>query len=36
VGCSFFLVGRSVWRDLRGRKPAEGSEDRGSAEDAKR
>ena len=37
VGCSFFLVGRSVWRDLRGRRqPAEGSEDRGSAEDVGR
>ena len=33
---SLFLVGRSVWRDLRGRKPvesAQGSEDRGSAEE---
>ena len=33
---SFFLIGRSVWRDLRGRQPAEstqGPEDRGSAEE---
>ncbi len=31
---SFFLVGRSVWRDLRRRRPVEsvqGSEERGSA-----
>ncbi len=31
---TFFLVGRSVWRDLRGSRPAEstrGPEDRGSA-----
>ncbi len=33
---SFFLVGRSVWRDLRERRPAkstQGPEDRGSAEE---
>ena len=33
---SFFLVGRSVWRDLRGRRPVEstqGPEDRGSAKE---
>jgi hypothetical protein len=33
---SFFLVGRSVWRDLRGRRTVEstqGPEDRGSAEE---
>ncbi len=36
VAGSFFLVGRSIWRDLRRRQPVEstrGSEDRGSAEE---
>lgn len=40
AACSFFLVGRSVWRDLRGRRRPDGSaggpEDRDSAEDARR
>ena len=30
---SFFLVGRSIWRDLRARRPVEGPEDRGSTEE---
>ena len=36
AGGSFFLVGRSIWRDLRRRQPAEstrGPEDRGSTEE---
>ena len=36
AGYSFFLVGRSVWRDLRGRQPVkstQGQEDQGSAEE---